>query len=245
MALSATGFAVHDRQGMTDYDTRFWGLAAGLAGLAGFVDAIGFLKLGGLFVSFMSGNSTRLAVGLATHSAVWHIAVELIGSFVLGVMTGSYAAMRAGGLRKPIVLVVVLLLLTAAAIADGYHCERLVVLLLAAAMGAENAVFQRDGEVSIGVTYMTGTLVKLGQRATSALTGGPPFGWLPYLLLWCGLVGGAVIGANLYTHIGHPSLWGAPAAALLLALYAAWLAKRSNDTGHRKTDADRFGADLD
>lgn len=233
MALSATGFDVHGRQGMTGYETRFWGLAAGLAGLAGYVDAIGFLKLGGLFVSFMSGNSTRLAVGLATHSAVWHIAAQLIGSFVLGVMAGSSAAMRAGELRKPIVLALVLLLLTAAAIADGYHRERLVGVLLASSMGAENAVFQRDGEVSIGVTYMTGTLVKFGQRATSALTGGPPFGWLPYLLLWCGLVGGAVIGADLYTRIGHPSLWGAPAAALLLVLYAARLATRSNDTGHK------------
>ena len=41
---------------MTNYDARFWILAAGLSGMAGYVDAIGFLKLGGLFVSFMSGN---------------------------------------------------------------------------------------------------------------------------------------------------------------------------------------------
>jgi len=45
--------------------------------------------------------------------------------------------------------------------------------LLAAAMGAANTVFRRDGEVSIGVTYMTGTLVKGVQRATLAAFGGP------------------------------------------------------------------------
>jgi uncharacterized membrane protein YoaK (UPF0700 family) len=37
-------------------------LAGWLAALAGIVDAIGYLHLGGLFVSYMSGNSTQLAV---------------------------------------------------------------------------------------------------------------------------------------------------------------------------------------
>ena len=214
---------------MARHDKRFWVLAAGLAMLAGYVDAIGFLKLGGLFVSFMSGNSTRLAVGLATHSPVCGTAAEMTGSFVVGVMIGTYAAMQAGASRKLIVLVLVFLLLTAAAIMDGYHHERLVVLLLASAMGAENTVFQRDGEVSIGVTYMTGTLVKFGQRATYALIGGPRFDWAPYLLLRCGLVGGSIVGADLYTRIGHPSLRRAPAAAELLTLYAALLAARNKE----------------
>ena len=41
-------------------------LAICLAALAGCVDAIGFLQLGGYFISFMSGNSTRLAVNLVS-----------------------------------------------------------------------------------------------------------------------------------------------------------------------------------
>src|SRR5689334_8967098 len=40
-------------------------LACALSALAGYVDGIGLLHLGGLFVSFMSGNSTRMAVSLA------------------------------------------------------------------------------------------------------------------------------------------------------------------------------------
>ena len=40
-------------------------LACTLSALAGYVDGIGFIHLGGLFVSFMSGNSTRLGVTLA------------------------------------------------------------------------------------------------------------------------------------------------------------------------------------
>ena len=40
-------------------------LACTLSALAGYIDGIGFIQLGGLFVSFMSGNSTRLGVSLA------------------------------------------------------------------------------------------------------------------------------------------------------------------------------------
>ncbi|MEJ7926576.1 DUF1275 family protein [Sphingobium sp. AN641] len=37
--------------------------AIALAFLAGYIDVLGFLTTSGFFVSFMSGNSTRLAVG--------------------------------------------------------------------------------------------------------------------------------------------------------------------------------------
>ena len=52
-------------------------LACTLSALAGYVDAIGFLHLGGMFVSFMSGNSTRLGVSLAQGN--WSNAAEAIG----------------------------------------------------------------------------------------------------------------------------------------------------------------------
>ncbi|MET0229353.1 MAG: DUF1275 family protein, partial [Rhodanobacteraceae bacterium] len=40
-------------------------VAAALSWNAGYVDAVGYLSLGGFFVSFMSGNSTQLGVGIA------------------------------------------------------------------------------------------------------------------------------------------------------------------------------------
>ena len=91
------------------------------------------------------------------------------------------------------------------------------------AIGAENAVFERDGEVEIGLTYMTGTLVKLGQRLTAALLGGVRFAWLPYLLLWLGLVSGAVAGAAIYPFFGLAGLWLAAAAAAVFAMIATRL----------------------
>jgi uncharacterized membrane protein YoaK (UPF0700 family) len=64
---------------MTRDDKRVRGVAIVLSGLAGYVDAIGFIKLGGFFVSFMSGNSTRLAVGIAQGTMNGAIAASLIG----------------------------------------------------------------------------------------------------------------------------------------------------------------------
>ena len=82
---------------MTRYDKRIWIFAAGLSALAGFVDAIGFIELGGFFVSFMSGNSTRLAVGLAERAAgVAALAGGLVASFVIGVIAGTLVAREAG-----------------------------------------------------------------------------------------------------------------------------------------------------
>ena len=37
-----------------------------LTGTAGFIDAVGFIALGGFYTSFMSGNTTQLGTGLAT-----------------------------------------------------------------------------------------------------------------------------------------------------------------------------------
>lgn len=196
-------------------------LAFALAALAGFVDALGFLQLGGLFVSFMSGNSTRLAVGLAAPPGAAALAALLIAAFVGGVIAGSLvSAAVAEKQRKAAVLAVVTAALIAAAASRHAPGGTIVVAAMAAAMGCANTVFQREGEVSIGVTYMTGTLVKLGQRIAQALRGGNRFGWTPYLLLWAALLAGALAGAASYAQIGLGSLWIAAAWSAALSLLA-------------------------
>ena len=200
------------------------GLAIGLAALAGFVDALGFLHLGGMFVSFMSGNSTRMAVGIAGLAPGSLFAAALIAAFVGGVMIGTGIGAAARRWRKPAVLAFVVAMLALGALtAVHLHRSTVCVLLMAIAMGSANAIFQRDGEVSLGVTYMTGTLVKLGQHLAAALGGGPRFAWLPYLLLWLGLVGGAVAGAALFPVFGLQALWIAVGFAALLCIAAALL----------------------
>lgn len=45
---------------MRDYRRGEHALAIYLSSITGFVDTIGFMYLGGYFLSFMSGNTTRL-----------------------------------------------------------------------------------------------------------------------------------------------------------------------------------------
>ena len=204
---------------MLRYRRRDIALAIAASALAGYVDAIGFLSLGGFFVSFMSGNSTRLAVGLAGLPPEALIAGRLIGCFVLGVVVGALLGAAARRMRRPAVLALVAGLLAIAAFLGGIDAS-VAMLFVAGAMGAENATFERDGEVSIALTYMTGTLVKLGQRLAGAIMGGPRTAWVPYLLLWLGLITGAVLGASVWPMIGLASLWTASAVALALAAAA-------------------------
>lgn len=208
---------------MTRYDHRTRALAACLSALAGYVDATGFLALGGFFVSFMSGNTTRLGVGVATHGSDAAMAAGLIATFLVGVIIASLLGAAAQRHRRPVVLALVALLLSLAA---GFGAMGLISaagVCMALAMGAENAVFERNGEVTIGLTYMTGTLVKAGQRIAETLRGGDPLGWAPFLMLWAGLATGAVVGALTWSALGVGALWFPAAGAALLASIAHWI----------------------
>lgn len=213
---------------MLRHDRPVQSLAICLAGVAGYVDAVGFIETRGSFVSFMSGNTTRLGVGIASLSPAAATAAGLIATFVVGVAAGTLTGHAAGQHRRPAVLLLVAALLGTAALAGILQLRVVSLAVTALAMGADNAVFEQDGEISIGLTYMTGTLVRLGQRFALALRGGDPFGWTSYLKLWLGLLTGAVLGATADHRFGLAALWGAALAAALLAGAAAGLDRRQD-----------------
>ncbi len=197
-------------------------LACALSAMAGYIDGIGFLHLGGLFVSFMSGNSTRLGVSLA--QGHWSNAAEAIGLillFVTGAACGSLIVLGRGANRQPWVLLVEALLLALAALCYAFGLSNAAVAAMVLAMGLENAVFQIDGGAGLGLTYVTGALVKVGQLLAAALTGGERWAWLPNLLLWAALVAGAVCGALAYQWINLAAIWFAAALALILCAIVA------------------------
>ncbi|PZU90114.1 MAG: DUF1275 domain-containing protein [Chelatococcus sp.] len=213
---------------MMRYDRRAIVLAACFSGLAGYIDALGFITLGGFFVSFMTGNTTRLGIELAGGRAGGiALAAGILALFVGGVVVGSLIGHFSGRRRPPAVLSFVTLCLLVSASLDRLGFTLPAVCLLAVAMGSENAVFQRDGEVTIGLTYMTGTLVKMGQRIASAFLGGPAFAFLRHFLLWLGLMSGAALGATAHRLIGLDAIWLAAAVAAMLTIAAAFLLHES------------------
>ena len=202
--------------------TRNIGLACALSALAGYVDGIGFLHLGGLFVSFMSGNSTRMGVSLA--GGEWRPAASALGLivlFVIGVAAGSFIVLGRGVHRQPWILAAEAALLAIAGLCHAFGLPDAAVAAIVMAMGMENAVFQIHGGAGLGLTYVTGALVKVGQLIASALTGGEPFGWVPNLLLWAALVIDSVCGALAYHWINLAAIWFAAGLALALSAIVA------------------------
>ncbi|MDB5490996.1 MAG: hypothetical protein JWO78_845 [Micavibrio sp.] len=203
---------------------KFVIFAACLAAVAGFVDALGFINMGGVFVSFMSGNSTRLGVGI-TNGMDFNTLLPgiIITLFVAGVMAGSIIGHYNEHHRASVILSFITGLLFGAALFHANGHSFVATLLMAVAMGAENTIFEKDGEVRIGVTYMTGTLVKAAQRIAALFWGGSTAGWFRYALLWLGLVCGAMAGAVAYQAFGLSSLWFAAGFSLALAISSVFM----------------------
>ena len=115
-------------------------LAAILAALAGMVDVIGYLHLKGLFISFMSGNSTQLAAALGGGDLGGAATIaELITLFVLGAAGGQVLADFTGRWHMTWVLIGVALFLVVAVVLRNVP-EPMVF-----GMGALNASMHRAG----------------------------------------------------------------------------------------------------
>ncbi|MGA7323372.1 MAG: YoaK family protein [Rhodomicrobium sp.] len=199
-----------------------YALAASLAGLAGWVDAIALVQWH-LYVSFMSGNST--AIGASASATNWPTFLNVSGvlvAFIFGVVSGELLS-RAGRVQygSLVLLIEALLLGIASGLTYLRVAAALPVLLLAIAMGIQNASVHRAGGISVALTYVTGTLVHAGRALAAALAGdGSWRSALPYLGLWLSLIGGAVAGAVLAQH-------SVPGAIGLGGLFALSLAATS------------------
>ena len=217
---------------------RSWQLGTGLllTGLAGYVDALGFVRLGGLYTSFMSGNTTQLAVfGAEAQLHRMLLPAILIAAFLTGSVLGSgLAILVPARWTTPVVLAYEsLLILGGLALGLASPELGLAAFFVAVAMGTQNAVLAQVQGFRAGTTFVTGALFSLGQKIAKALTRtGEPFGWIGDGLVWLSLLLGAYLGALAYEAFALYALIAPAAVSGVLALITAFLVLRA---GQRTT----------
>ena len=215
------------------------GAAMCLAAASGATDAIGYLALGNVFTSAMTGNLALLGIALA------HRDGERIGRVLVSIicyMAGAAIGARIARTPKPgdhvwppaitraLSIEAVFFVAYAATWwvvgADPDICAKAALLGLGAiALGIQSSAMQRfGGDLGLNTTFVSGALIKLvGQLAT-----GHRFRDIRHhLLVLVGLVCGCFFGALLVLHA--PAFAPAvPLVALAVALCASgWQARAS------------------
>ena len=160
-----------------------YGLAFPLAVVAGYVDAVGFLTLAGLFVAHMSGNTVRL--GVFVGDGDWSLAAQRLVPiivFTIGVAAGIalVEALRRRSAPAPAARVLgvegVLLLgfmLVGRIVLDGQSATGgswdyyLLAVLAVLAMGWQNAALRRVAGVPVHTTFVTGILTHLAEESVN------------------------------------------------------------------------------
>ena len=187
--------------------------AALLAGIAGYVDAICCLRLGGAFAANMTGNLVE--VGLAVARGQWKLAIwcaSLLVAFLLGVLAARLVLRTQHSARLSLLLEAAIIVVAATGVL-GIAA----VPVLAASMALQNEAVTH-GIVALNVGFITGDLQRVGERLIPAAAPGEPrkrdnrVALLLTILVF--YAAGAAIGALL-------ARWGEGALILPAALLVA------------------------
>ncbi|WP_242167592.1 MULTISPECIES: YoaK family protein [unclassified Pseudomonas] len=199
-------------------------LVASLSVLAGMTDAIGFMASGD-FVSFMSGNTTRLAVAIgAGDVGLSGRLLLLVAMFVVGNALGVVVSRLAKRHALPLLLCIAALLCGAAL---WPFVDTLPALLAAIiAMGMLNAAVEEVNGLPVGLTYVTGALSRFGRGLGRWMLGERRNGWRVQLIPWAGMFIGAVIGALLEQQLGLKALLVSGALAAVLGVVSLKIPRR-------------------
>ncbi len=204
------------------------GKALSRAMISGYVDAYALLNFG-VFVSFMTGNTTTGGVraGQAEMAAAGHNLLP-IPCFVLGILAGTLLVRfdRVRALRRSTMLVAAMLVV---GVARAYFewPGWVGIVVLSSAMGILNTSITRVGGQAVSLGFMTGDLNNLARHFAGAILQAPVEAaqgkgdthWRRAALLgglWAVFLAGAVLAAALAARIGVWTLL--PPAVALLAL---------------------------
>ena len=207
-------------------------LAAALAMIAGFIDAYGFITYG-VYVSFMSGNTTQTGylVGQGAFAAAALSALAIL-FFVGGSFAGTLLAHFPGRLGQRVVFGAVAAALTAVVVfwRLGFVSAGAHVPSISFAMGIMNSALSRVGAQPVSLTFVTGTLSRVGSSLALALRGAPlpdaEGPWDTHLRramllgrIWVGFLAGAVLAGAATPRFGA---WVLLAPTLILTALAAF-----------------------
>ena len=192
-------------------------VAITLAAIGGWVDAVGFLVLFGLFTAHLSGNTDRLGVALGQGELATALtyAVPLgvfFGGVVLGVayITGrpDHRPRGLGGLLalEAALLAVFMgagtLLRNAGDLTPHSLAYYGLAVAAVGAMGLQTAALRHAAGVPVHTTFITGMVSSLAEELVAVRTGGPDAGRRAR-------VHGGLVGAYLIGAVGGSALEGA------------------------------------
>lgn len=200
--------------------------AALLCAIAGYVDALGYLKLGSVFAANMTGNTVLLAIVLA--HGEWARAATYgltLAAFFAGALSASVLKrILPRGAWLPL-LAQAVLLIAASLWPLGADKE---LVLLAFGMGLQGAAVTQLAGTSLYTVVITATICRLASGIVDGLwptapgaaapSGRAP--WLVFVVAWLFYGVGAAVEVLLFDGLRLPLVF--PAA--LLILYAGWRA---------------------
>ncbi|PSV97123.1 DUF1275 domain-containing protein [Photobacterium iliopiscarium] len=200
--------------------------------VAGIVDAIGFIHLkNGLFVSFMSGNTTHVAMLLSSHQ--YHQSLPYIGVillFVTGITVGEMIAVLQRKNYRWLVMSAVSILLCSAIFIEQITIPMATNFVLAFAMGLQNIALRITINKAMPLTFATAFLANTGRELAMLLLGqGDKKVFIKQISLWLSIFIGAIVGSELMV----VSLSYALVVPIILCLCIAgslfWLKELTND----------------
>jgi uncharacterized membrane protein YoaK (UPF0700 family) len=149
-------------------------LAICVALVAGYLDAYALRTLG-VFVSFMSGNTTMAGLRSGEGHLMSALAPALaIPSFVTGSFAGTWITSYRNRYSHRLLFLVSAILLCIILILAPRESLRMVnIAVLSIATGLLNPALSRVGSESVSITFVTGTLSRLGRHLALAARGVP------------------------------------------------------------------------
>jgi len=188
--------------------------AALLCLIAGYVDILGYIELGGVFAANMTGNSVLLVLAMARGEGFRVVSyVATLAAFLGGAIIASLLRRATRRPLLPLVAAAALVLLDA--LVSAPPLAQLVIL--ATAMGLQGAAITRFGPTSLQTVVVTGTMIRLADNlvaqampergeSTASATRLDALAWFAY-------VAGAALAMAAQHAMAQPLILGA--AALL------------------------------